>query len=395
MKYKLKLLYKFFLGLFYFFKFQIIEREKIRKANIVLFIPYYHTGGAEKVHLDILKAIKLQKCCVIFTHLSATDNFYEDFKTYASILELNSIRNKKSAFLNKALKKNILKCINISKSIHTVFGCNTHYFYELLPEIKTKIKRIDLIHALSEDDEREDTLAINSKFVDYRVCINTKAKNDLKTIYKKYNIRSSIVERLIIIENGVDVSRASKLTIQNNKNIKFGFIGRWSDEKRPEVFLEVAKQIQGNYPNIEFVMAGTGMKSNLKKIHEARVNFLGEISNQAELNKLYKSLTGIIIPSVYEGFPMVMMESMIFGVIPLSTNVGGISQHIKHLDNGILVYSKTYNQLVQDFVKGITLLIENEKEKQQLAISVKKYAISNFSIEKFNSSYQNLFKVEL
>jgi glycosyltransferase involved in cell wall biosynthesis len=389
----LKRIYKFLLGLFYLFKFRILEVTKIKEANVVLFIPYYHTGGAEKVHLDIIKALKNQRCCVIFTHSSATYNFYEDFKKYAEIIELNDIINKKSSFLKAALKKYILRSINNSKTIHSVFGCNTNYFYELLPEIKTNLKRIDLIHALSKKDERESMFAKSSYYIDFRICINTKAKNDLIYIYNYYKIDPKFTDRLIIIENGVVVSKATKVNLDSKQNIKFGFIGRWSKEKRPEVFLEVAKHIKAKFPQVDFVMAGTGMKANLKEINISGVQFLGEITKKNVLEDLYKSLTGIIVPSVYEGFPMVIMESMVFGVVPLSTDVGGISQHIKHLENGMLVLSITHCQLVKDFIKHITFLIENKNELKHMSNSSKAYAVTNFSIEKFNTSYQNLFKI--
>ncbi|MBU2952148.1 glycosyltransferase family 4 protein [Tamlana agarivorans] len=389
----IKQIIKIIYGYFCYLKFILIESNKIKKANIIFILPFYHTGGAEKVHLDILNAVKHKKCCVIFTHLSATKNYYEAFKSQSQIIELNSIRNKKSAFLNKILKRSILKNINTSQSIHAVFGCNTPFFYEILPGIKTNIKRVDLIHALSKNDEREAVLASSIPFVDHRICINAKAKNDLTAIYKKYHAEMGLVDKLKIIENGVVINEASKLTKQPSQNIKFGFIGRWSEEKRPELFLEVAKKIQANHANVEFVMAGTGMKSNLKQINEAGVHFLGEITSQVELNKLYESLTGVIISSVYEGFPMVIMESMVFNTIPIATNVGGISQHIKHLDNGLLISSNSYSELVNDFVKEITFLIENKAEIQRMSDTAKTYAIANFNIDNFNNSYRNLLEL--
>ncbi len=390
MKY-IRSLYTLFLGLLNFFKFKIYDVKKINKANIVFFFPYYHTGGAEKVHLNIVKALKHQKVCVIFTHLSATQNYYEDFKKYAKVIELNTIRNKKSNIVNALLKKTITKTINNSKTIHAVFGCNTDYFYNVLPKISSAKRRFDLIHALSDDDARVAILVKSSIFIDTRVVINQKAKNDLISIYDAQSLNPQLKNRLKIIENGVAITKVQFLKNQPKQNIAFGFIGRWSEEKRPELFLEIAKQIKVKHPDVGFVMAGTGMKSNIKEINGAGVSFLGEITNPNKLNTLYKSLTGIIITSKYEGFPMVIMESMIFGVVPISTNVGGISQHIKHLENGILVNSTTDTEIIKNFTKHISFLIKNEIQRQQLADAAKIYGVSNFSIDNFNAAYQHLF----
>ncbi|WP_147678594.1 glycosyltransferase family 4 protein [Algibacter pacificus] len=387
----IKWIIKVIQGYFNYLKFRITETKKIKQAHIVFILPYYHTGGAEKVHLNIVKALSHQKCCVIFTHLSATTNFYDAFKKHAEIVEINSIRNKKSYFLQKRLDKNIIKTINNSNTIHTVFGSNTNYFYSVVAKFDNHLKKIDLIHAISPNDERALTFAKTAKTISYRVCINQKAKNDLILIYKQNNINKTYTERIKIIENGINIIEADTEKNQSKTNITFGFVGRWSEEKRPEIFLAVAKQIKIKYPKVHFVMAGTGMKPNIRLINNSGVEYLGEITNFTQMNKLYKSLTGVVITSISEGFPMVFMESMIFGVIPISTNVGGISQHVSHLENGMLINSKSKAVLIEEFVEKIEDLICDNLLMSKLAFNSKKYATKHFNIEKFNKSYQDLF----
>jgi glycosyltransferase involved in cell wall biosynthesis len=381
-------------GYFNYLKFNLVETKKIKKAEVVFILPFYHTGGAEKVHLNIVKALKDQKCCVIFTHLSATQNHYEDFKKHAQVIELNHIRNKKSNRVNILLKKIIIKTINNSKTIHTVFGCNTDYFYKLVPVFKKGLKKIDLLHALSHNDDRALSLTNTASVIDFRVCINQKAKQDLISIYKQNNINLDFNNKIKIIENGVSIADFKTNISEYKSDIKFGFIGRWSEEKRPEIFLKVAKQIKTKFPEVEFVMAGTGMKSNLNQINESGVEFLGEITDATKMNNLYKSLTGVVITSVSEGFPMVFMESMPFNVVPVSTNVGGISQHITHMENGLLIEGISNDKLVEEFITSITLLIEDQLLTKKIAKSAKTYAVENFNIVKFNTSYQHLFLKE-
>ncbi|PQJ14086.1 hypothetical protein [Nonlabens tegetincola] len=86
---------KFLFGYFLFLCFKTKKIPKIVNSDIIFFLPYYHLGGAEQVHLDIIKAISNKKVTVIFTHLSATNHFKEQFSSHAHIIELNSIINKK------------------------------------------------------------------------------------------------------------------------------------------------------------------------------------------------------------------------------------------------------------------------------------------------------------
>jgi L-malate glycosyltransferase len=382
----------YFLYAFYnlvcFFLFDI---KKIKEADLVCFFPYYHTGGAERVHVEIVKAFIGKKVCIIFTHKSATQNFLNDFKLVASIIEINNIKNKNYTFINALLLRKMVKVINESTSIVSVFGCNTNYFYELLPFLKSSIRKIDLFHALAPNDSREPLISNSSKHINNRVVINHKTKNDIFKIYKKNQLDLAQYEKIVIIENGINSENVS-FQIKKDNPIKIGFIGRWSDEKRPELFLKVVIQIQKQIEDVLFYMAGTGMKSNIDKIQKANVHFLGEITSDTILIDLYRNLHFIVITSEYEGFPMVIMESMIYGVVPISTQVGGLSEHITNGSNGVLVDNNQDDiTIVDSFVKEIVSLIQNKEQLEKMSEDAYNYAKSHFSIADFKTKYNNLF----
>jgi glycosyltransferase involved in cell wall biosynthesis len=378
-----------FYGLWNLFKFLVLDLKKIKHAEIVCFFPFYQTGGAEKVHLHIIKALANKKVCVIFTLNSATKNFQEQFNANANCIEINPILNKRNLFVNRLLKKSICKTINNSNNCKAIFGSNAAYFYQMLPFISNKIDRIDLFHAFSKSDSREMEVVNSVMYIDKRVVINQNTKKDLLEMYTlnkvetKYNTLIQVIENGIVIENNEFIPK-------NNLTIKIGYVGRWSDEKRPRLFLEIAKQVRSKNSSIEFYIAGIGMKSNIDRINEASVTFLGEITNENELAAFYKQLTFLLITSEYEGFPMVIMESMAQGVIPISTNVGGISEHITNNKNGILINELDENKIVEEFCNSIFQLIENQKYRNDLSYNSFLYAQEQFSIEKFNESYQKL-----
>lgn len=378
-----------FYGLWNLFKFLVLDLNKIKHAEIVCFFPFYQTGGAEKVHLHIIKALADKKVCVIFTLNSATRNFQEQFNVNANCIEINPILNKRNLFVNSLLKKSIFKTINNSNNCKAVFGSNAAYFYQILPFISNKIDRIDLFHAFSNADSREMEVVKSVMCIDKRVVINQNTKKDLLEMYTlnkvetKYNTLIQVIENGIVIENNEFIPK-------NNLTIKIGYIGRWSDEKRPQLFLEIAKQVRSKNSSIEFYIAGIGMKSNIDRIKEASVTFLGEITNENELAAFYKQLTFLLITSEYEGFPMVIMESMAQGVIPISTNVGGISEHITNNKNGILINELDENKIVEEFCYSIFQIIENTKYRNDLSYNSFLYAQEHFGIEKFNESYQKI-----
>lgn len=370
--------------------FKVNSSPKIKRSDIIFILPYYHVGGAEQVHLDIVKAVAHKKVTVIFTHLSATDHFLPRFRESASIIELNSIINKKSERVRKALFKTIANAVNNSNTVTYIFGCNTDYFYKMLPLFDSSKRRVDLIHAIAPNDSRVPLLASSAKYIDTRVVINRKAKGDLVEIYRDNDI-ATFADHITIISNGVDLPAIQDYSKDfSDRSIRIGFIGRWSDEKRPWLFLEIAQKIQSDFKNVDFKMAGSGMKGHRDTIEKAGVQYIGAITTAQELVAFYKEIDMIVICSSTEGFPMVLMEAMPYGVLPLCTDVGGISEHILHQNNGLLIADGTETQVVTSFSKQLSDLLDNREELKRLSENAASYAMDHFSIEKFNESYRKL-----
>lgn len=392
MKSKIKSIVYFFYGLWNFCKFLVFDLKKIKEAEIVCFFPFYQTGGAEKVHLNIIKALAHKNVCVIFTLNSATKNFQEQFKASAQCIEINPIINKRNSFVSRFLKKSIYKTINTSNNCKVVFGSNATYFYQIIPFISDKITRIDLFHAFSKPDSRELEVVYSVKYIDKRVVINENTKRDLLEIYKANNVEIHYHKDVQIIQNGIAITNQIFVP-KDYTTIRIGYVGRWAEEKRPELFLEIAKQIRKLPADIEFYMIGIGMKSNINCINNAGVTFLGEITNETELNNFYKQLSFLLVTSIYEGFPMVIMESMAQGVIPLSTNVGGIKEHIKTTVNGILIDGNSDEAIVKAFCNSIERIISDKPKMQELSRNAFLYALHNFALEQFNTNYKKLFDI--
>lgn len=376
---------------FFFLEFYLFEKRKMNRAEVVFFFPFYHIGGGEKVHLNIIKSIKRQKTCTFFTGESASRNFLSEFKQNTRVIDINSLLNSDNNFVKKYLKREIINSLNKNKKLITVFGCNSGFFYELLPLLNQSIKKIDLIHAFSTPDYGVEQVSISKvTYLDNRIVINNKTRLDLLEQYKTNNIDSSYGDRIIKIENGIEINN-QKLITKNKNKIKIGFVGRWSIEKRPELFLAIAKNILGIASNVEFIMIGSDMEQNKAIIENAGVKFIGEITDNEILQNIYKGMNILLVTSYREGFPMVIMESMIQGVIPISTDVGGIGEHIRNNENGILIKdTDDFNMLISNFTETIMMLIKNKEQLNKLSENAFSYANTNFGIQKFNDNYFNL-----
>lgn len=362
-------------------------RQKIRKSKIVFFFPYYHTGGAERVHLDIVRAFPEVATAVVFTMRSATTNFLSGFSESSEVVHAHHILTRKAPFFERQFCSLLAKTINTSPNVETVFGSNAVFFYQIIPQLRDDIRKVDLFHAFAPADDRAPVVASSAPFLNTRVVINQKGQADLARIYRSFDVPRSFDDRLRIIRNGVALPSGHRPSGADVFTI--AYIGRWSPEKRPHLFLAMAERFRHMGGSTRCIMVGTGMRSHAEEIARAGVEFLGEVTDTEQLSKLYHQIDAIVITSEYEGFPMVLMEGMAHGVIPVSVDVGGIAEHISS-SNGILLPDENESTIVEQLTSSLKLLIADPELRARLSSNAREYAFLHFGKEKFNHDYRQL-----
>lgn len=134
----------------------------------------------------------------------------------------------------------------------------------------------------------------------------------------------------------------------DNAQKYIGVIANFDRVKGHRVLLKAMPAVLKKMPNIRFLLTGTGedeeyIKKGVKKAGiQDNVIFLGVVENTARI--VYKCDI-IVLPSLSEGLPLVVIEAMLFGKPVIASNVGGVPELIKNNENGILVQSSDHNQL--------------------------------------------------
>ncbi len=83
---------------------------------------------------------------------------------------------------------------------------------------------------------------------------------------------------------------------------------------------------------------------------EEFVIFLGYLP-PAELNKFYSLANLFILPSLWEGFPNVILEAMAHGIPIVATDVGGVREAISDNYNGLVIKPGDADALMQAILK--------------------------------------------
>ena len=357
------------------------------KGTHIYFFPRYAMGGAEKVHLDIVKLHKT-KPLVIFTSASDNDFHKQDFINNAYCIDVSEIL--KFIILKRVLSF-FLK-IKINKSI-VIFGCNSKYYYEIIPKINfQKVKTIDLFHSFynsSPEGILYWSRPVNHKITN-RVVINSSIKNDLINYYKRNEI--ALFPLIQIIENKIEIAEKPN-SIKKSSHINVCYIGRYEETvKRTQLVFEISKIISGN-SNIKFHFAGFN-PSELDFDIPKNCKIHGVLKKH-ELNKLYSKCHVILFTSQSEGLPVALIEAMNHFVVPISTSVGGIKQIIKNNKNGFLIKSDQKDEIIKN-VHDLLLQIENNSISiENLSQNAHNTIIEMKKKEHFDESYSELLELNV
>ncbi len=164
-------------------------------------------------------------------------------------------------------------------------------------------------------------------------------------------------KKIYYVPNGVDVRNFDTVKSQKAKNPTIIFVGRLHPQKNLLSLLKAISIIKKDIPNINLVIVGDGpqieiLKKTAKKIGITQnILFKGEVRGQS-LVKLYKSSHIFILPSIYEGEPLTLLEAWAAKIPVIVTATGDCPYLIKDGTNGYL--------------------IKNPKDPGQIASQVKK-----------------------
>ncbi len=116
------------------------------------------------------------------------------------------------------------------------------------------------------------------------------------------------------------------------------FIGRLMHQKGPDLLLDGMPEVLSEYPDAHVLIAGEGlMLAALQaRVKGMPVRFLGLIPD-AEYVRLLNAADLVVIPSRNEPFGLVLLEAWSASRAVVATNVGGLSENIDHLIDGVKV----------------------------------------------------------
>jgi len=197
-------------------------------------------------------------------------------------------------------------------------------------------------------------------------------------------------KKLLVINNGIMVCDMLCERVQDG-SFNIGIIGRLSIEKGHRFFLEAASIVSKMISNANFLIVGEGPeRGNIEKLIkelgiDKNVRLLGHID---DMKTVYKDLDAVVMSSLREGLPNVLLEAMMYEKPVVATSVGGIPEVIKNRKDGLLVPPMDSRKLAE----AVLDLICNPENRRALVSAAKEKVLKQYSFEQRTEKVIELYE---
>lgn len=171
-----------------------------------------------------------------------------------------------------------------------------------------------------------------------------------------------------------------------------GSIGRLTDQKGYRYLIAAIPEVLEEVPNAYFVLIGEGEnRAHLEQqAQKLGINeHLAFIGQRERVLPLLRRMDVFVLPSIYEGFPTVILESIACGVPVIATDIPGTDELIKNGENGWLVLPKDPRALARAIIESYQKPDLRKKFIENASQTLKSYRIENIAKE-YLSLYQTI-----
>lgn len=160
-------------------------------------------------------------------------------------------------------------------------------------------------------------------------------------------------------------------------SLNFLFVGQLIQRKGIDKLIDII--LKNKIDNINFTICGNGpLQEKIKYIKNIKVQYFSFL-NSKDLSKIYSKNSILVLPSVFDGWAVVVIEAMAKGLTIISNNkVGSFKEYIKHGING-----REINNNEDSIIKEINFFIKHKD-------MIKKYGVTNYYKVKKNLSNATL-----
>ncbi len=263
-----------------------------------------------------------------------------------------------------------------------------------------KIPLIYSIHGWSFHDNQKSFIkkirVYSEKFLTSKSRINISVSESNKQTGIK-NIKSF---SSVVINNGIDQQKFNpaktfknvrKELAINEQQIVLLFIARFTSHKQPLTLIHAFAKALKEIPGLLLLMVGEGDEKDaalqLAKELSIQNNIIFEPFRQ-DVPDVLNAADIFILPSLWEGLPIGLLEAMSMGKAVIASNVDGTCEIIKDKYNGCLV---PLNNLQNELAEKIILLANDAELRQQYGSNAMETVKNRFNAATMTKQIEDIY----
>lgn len=238
---------------------------------------------------------------------------------------------------------------------------------------------------------------IITKLSSTNICVSDSNLETGKNLYSGFKAN--------VVRYGIDLQRFSSAHLFTDYRKEWGipsdaklilYAARMTIQKQPLVALEAFEHAAAQRPDIYMVMAGGGelidaVKEKLKSL---------ACRDRIRLRPFYTDMPGVfhaadlyILPSLWEGLPIVLLEAMAMGKVVVATAVDGTKELIRHRHNGLLV--DVSDKLSVDLGESIVEVVSNDSLFEHLSSHARITIEDTYNSDRMAATLKDVYQASL
>ena len=348
------------------------------KQNILFFTRTMMLGGTENVVLQLCEVFKPKVNKIVVCSCGGV-NVEKLTKMGIRHYQIPDISSKKDIFkICRTVKKIVEKeQITVIHSHHRMAA----FYTEIL--FGSSIIKIANAHNTFFDKKLLTRFAYRNTKV---IAVGEMVKKNLVGFYKISSEQITVIHNAIKPFDG-KISPIPLLTEYRENGYKIiGNVGRLSEQKGMEYFINAVPGVIEKFPKTKFVIVGDGedkdkLVNMVKQMNlDEYITFLGY---RSDIQNVMSQMDFIVLSSLWEGLPLTPIEAFSVGKTVVATAVDGTPEIVQNGINGILIKPKD----IKEIVNNICYLLNNIDVLDKFHVSAKERYNAEFSFEKLRMNY--------
>ncbi len=192
--------------------------------------------------------------------------------------------------------------------------------------------------------------------------------------------------KLVVVRNGIPLKqfleRETDVEIRRRHGIDagatvIGFVGRLTLQKGVEYLIDAFAKLRSSDPDLRVIIVGEGDLGEALRARAAGIPQIVFAGFQRDIPRYLASFDIFVLPSLWEGLPMSVLEAMAAGKPVIATAVSGTSEVVMEGETGFLIEPKDVAQLAD----RLSRLVRDAELRHRMGSAGRDRVTEHFSAE--------------